>query len=466
MSEHTPTPDLPCLQDRYQCTRLLQRREGHITYWAQDLHAAEPVIVKQLNMEHLKDWSELELFEREVQTLASLKHPRIPSLRDHFKADKSCYLVQEAIVGQSLRTRLAQGPLSEGQVKQLAEQLLHILSYLHGLNPPVIHRDLKPENILLDKDDQVYLVDFGAVRDATLVNQMTVAGTFGYMPPEQAAGQVKPATDVYALAMTCIECLSGTPPYQLPQDQQLRVLFHDQIRVSPAFLRWLDVLSDPVIQHRPQDASEALSWLKAQSLPEVTERLTVSYPQPKHTSLTLKTQAPMPKPGTLIWLSLQHQLGRALVLSFIYLSLMWPLMFWGVNAWIPGGSGFYHGIMDWHPFSLGILAIWGYLTRLEYQALYAQFKQDVTIQLDGPVLRYQGTPHTLKALSAIEANTRDNIRVWTHTQTTLSFGKKQRVRLPVVLSPAEQQLLRHGIQEHLKNTLPPAEYQQWQQNFF
>lgn len=442
------------LHHRYRLIKTLHVREGHPTYLAEDTQSdpTSPlqVIIKQLNLGQVKEWSELELFEREVNTLAQLKHPQIPKLLDHFRDDSpevsACYLVQTAIAGKTLRKTLdEEGPLNEAEVTALAHQILDILSYLHALNPPVIHRDIKPDNLIVDPQGQVHLIDFGAVRDATLMNQMTVAGTFGYMPPEQAAGQVKPATDIYALGVTLIEGLTGCAPHVLPQNQQLRLLYHDRVVLSDTFKRWLDVLTDPVIDQRPRNAQEALHWLKAKALPESIGRLQINYPKPGRVDLIVSTQHTA-SPQQLVWKSLQNQIVKALGYGIVYWAFAYSILFLGINA--PGSIGyFFMMIMGLHPLSLGFLAILSWLTFKEYEVLKAQSLHDVRVSLEGDYLFYGAKAYRLSALSGVDYEASNNHRVVAINQTTLRF-KGSVLALPVRFTKAEEQLFEHVLQKH------------------
>lgn len=185
------------LQGRYALQQSLGQNAGRQTWLAQERSQTPPhsVIVKLLAFSPQMQWDEFKLFEREAQVLKHLDHPRIPKYRDYFSLDRDtgeglCWfaLVQDYIPGQSLQQLLDQGKrFTEEQVCSIATQVLKILMYLHGSNPPVLHRDIKPSNLIWTEDEQVYLVDFGAVADPTAVEgaTFTVVGTAGYAPLEQ-----------------------------------------------------------------------------------------------------------------------------------------------------------------------------------------------------------------------------------------------------------------------------------------
>jgi serine/threonine protein kinase len=257
---------------RYQLRRQLANNAGRQTWLATDIKAspAKPVIVKLLAFSPQMQWEEFKLFEREAQVLKTLNHPRIPKYQDYFSLDRDmgkglCWfaLVQDYIPGKSLQQLLDEGMrFTETQVRSLATQVLEILTYLHGLNPPVLHRDIKPSNLIWGEDEQVYLVDFGAVQDPTAVEgaTFTVVGTAGYAPLEQFYGKAVPASDLYALGATLIHLLTGTAPADLPQSN-LRIQFRDQVSLNPGFLRWIESLVQPDLDRRFSSATQAFEAL-------------------------------------------------------------------------------------------------------------------------------------------------------------------------------------------------------------
>src|SRR6185295_19135856 len=112
------------------------------------------------------------LFQREARVLASLNHPAIPKYRDSFVVETPqgpvSYLVHDFAPGQSLRGWVESGwRADEGEVVRIGAFLLEVLAYLHSLHPAVLHRDVKPANVIRSDDGGLWLVDFGAVRDAT-----------------------------------------------------------------------------------------------------------------------------------------------------------------------------------------------------------------------------------------------------------------------------------------------------------
>lgn len=264
--------------DRY----LLQRRFGNTaasrqTWLALDAHHHDkPVILKLLAFHPQMQLEELKLFEREAQILQSLDHPQIPNYHDYFSDEQDVLwfgLVQDYIPGTSLQECLHRGDIfSEADVQHIALCLLHILNYLHQQEPPVLHRDIKPSNIIWGEDDQLYLIDFGAVQNQAALTGVTftVVGSSGYAPLEQFWGRAVPSSDLYALGATLIHLLSGISPIDLPQ-QNGRLQLPEVVAVTPFFRTWIEKLVDPIQENRFATATEALDSLQQQTLPTISE---------------------------------------------------------------------------------------------------------------------------------------------------------------------------------------------------
>lgn len=271
------------LGDRYQTVELLGKKAGRQTWLAQDLQTQTQVVVKLLTFSSDFEWDDLKLFEREAETLQALTHPAIPRYLNHFEFDaangKGFALVQTYIEARSLEQHLKAGrTFSEAELKQIAKELLGILSYLHDRQPPVIHRDIKPSNVLLtnrsgNSAGQVYLVDFGSVQTlaAKEGGTITVVGTYGYMPPEQFGGRAVPASDLYSLGATLIYLATGRHPADLPQ-VDLRLQFEPLANLSPGLIRWLQWMVEPSLSQRLVSTQAALCALESPQAPPENSR--------------------------------------------------------------------------------------------------------------------------------------------------------------------------------------------------
>src|SRR6202045_3883090 len=110
--------------------------------------------------------SAIERFDKEIDLLFNMKHPRIPSLILSFQERGNYYFVMEFVPGRSLEKLLEQtnSPLPEEQTIKWMIQVCEALTYIHSRTPPVILRDLKPGNIMITPDNEVQLIGFGIAR--------------------------------------------------------------------------------------------------------------------------------------------------------------------------------------------------------------------------------------------------------------------------------------------------------------
>ena len=280
------------IAEQYRIVDFLGEGLGGLTYKAFDLKSDKYVALKVLSLNKMSNWKTMELFEREARILAQLKHPAISDYLNYFQVEdsqeKSWYLVQKFISGQSLSTLVENGwRTTEEEIINLATQILEILIYLHNLKPPVIHRDIKPQNIIRQPNGKFYLVDFGAVTDIyrqTLVGSSTVVGTYGYMPPEQFRGQAVPATDLYALGATTLYLLTYSSPAEFPQNK-LKIDFRSSVNLSEQLGDWLEIMLEPAVEDRFESASQALAVLTGEQ--KINSWQNSSLRKPSHSKITV-----------------------------------------------------------------------------------------------------------------------------------------------------------------------------------
>jgi serine/threonine protein kinase, bacterial len=157
----------------------------------------------------------------------------------------------------------------EQQVVELLAEILDILVFIHSQG--VIHRDIKPDNIMRRSlDRKLILIDFGAIKQVR--NQqmlhgqqtMTVAiGTPGYMPIEQASGNPRASSDLYALGSIGIQALTGINPYELASDDLTGELKWEHLTVAnPQLIAILQRMTRYHFKDRYLTAAEALSAVK------------------------------------------------------------------------------------------------------------------------------------------------------------------------------------------------------------
>jgi serine/threonine protein kinase len=277
-------------KDTYEVEHAVGEGGFGITYRARRASNGEVVALKQMRLEKVDSWKALELFEREASVLSSLGHPAIPHYVEFFAttpdgpvahtgegthAPDSLILVQRFVDGEDLGRRLADGRSFEAdELLGIIRRVLGALAYLHELNPPVIHRDVNPRNIVVDDDGAAFLVDFGAIQhrlQEKTVGGSTTVGTLGYIPMEQSLGKARPASDIYALAVTTTVLMTGMRPEELPLDDATgkidlgRLGLTTEADASEAKRRlcaFIDVGLEPIVGQRLGSARAAIEILE------------------------------------------------------------------------------------------------------------------------------------------------------------------------------------------------------------
>ncbi|MEU0884305.1 serine/threonine-protein kinase [Lentzea sp. NPDC005914] len=201
------------IDDRYVVGSLLGSGGMAEVYRAYDRSTTSSVAIKIFSGPGLPD-DELRL-QREATMLSSVDCPGIIPVYSSGTVSRRPYFVMREITGGTLRQRMRE-PLPPRFVARIGGQIASVLDHVHGLG--VVHRDIKPSNILLDDTEkQAYLADFGLALVAEVTRVTTsgvLVGTAGYLSPEQVRGStVGPPSDVYALGLVLLECLTGRAEY-------------------------------------------------------------------------------------------------------------------------------------------------------------------------------------------------------------------------------------------------------------
>jgi serine/threonine protein kinase len=222
-----------------------------------------------------------DLFHREAEILEQIgsEHPQIPNLFAFFDIpapnvatgvdDRFFYLVQEFVEGENLEQEmLRRGCFSEADIIEIITEMLNILEFIHSHN--VIHRDIKPSNIMRHINGRLYLLDFGAIKNIAKPGS-TIIYSPGYAPPEQLRGQqVFFASDLYALAATCVVLLTNESHENLFDTVRDRWQWENYAQVS----NHTTAVLNKMLQNAPFDrfqsvaeTREALTGNQAISLP-------------------------------------------------------------------------------------------------------------------------------------------------------------------------------------------------------
>lgn len=255
--------------DRYLIERELGKGGMGKVFLAKDqltmIETRKRVVLKVLHLENAHDADSQEQFKKEANTLANLRNDRIAACYGSLMLGDVPILIMEYVEGVSLDEFLAEreGALDERTTRELLLPIAEALDYAHRKN--IYHLDVKPQNIIVRKTPQMgiktCLLDFGIARkahpDGTMTYRMAAAGTPPYMSQEQRNNELATAAmDVFALAVTAYECLTGEMPY--PHGQTI----NHQVNPLPsngafpqAIMRGLDI--NP--RHRPASCVDLIN---------------------------------------------------------------------------------------------------------------------------------------------------------------------------------------------------------------
>lgn len=204
------------LQERYRIIKSLAQGGMGAVFLARELSLDIPCVVKEMLPMSDPTFTETfaEQFRREAKILADLRHPNLPRVTHYFIENANYYLVMDMIDGKSLDKLIGPTGMPESVVLDIADQLLGVLDYIHSKG--VLHRDIKPANIILQPDGRAVLVDFGLVKveggrggkDGPSIRGLTPH----YAPPEQYTGGTDQRSDLFSLAATLYQMLTGRLP--------------------------------------------------------------------------------------------------------------------------------------------------------------------------------------------------------------------------------------------------------------
>jgi serine/threonine protein kinase len=204
----------PDLAGRYTITGVAGRGGSATVYIARDERLGREVAVKILDVAD-RGGRRADQLSREALILARLDHPGIVPVHDRGQlADGRTYYVMKLVRGRPLAEAAADRPAIADRLLLFARMLETVaFAHAHG----VVHRDLKPDNILVGSFGEVYVMDWGAAKDAAPDPERLVVGTPGFMPPEQAAARpdVDSRADIFALGTILRELLGEDPPRPL-----------------------------------------------------------------------------------------------------------------------------------------------------------------------------------------------------------------------------------------------------------
>jgi len=194
-----------------------------VVYEAVDPNLDRRVAIKLVRPEHLGDDARRRLV-REARALAKISHPNVVTVHDVGEHDDQVFVATELVEGETM---------ASWQIGRDWRALIDAwIQVARGLSAAhaggIVHRDVKPSNVFVGRDGRVRIGDFGIARDhaggaiesaagrTVIIGPLTatgaVAGTPGYMAPEQLRGALDARSDQFALCVAVVEGLTEARP--------------------------------------------------------------------------------------------------------------------------------------------------------------------------------------------------------------------------------------------------------------
>ena len=201
----------------YRITRELGAGGMGVVYEAVDTKLDRTVALKFLPPESTRDPDAKARFVHEAKAASAIDHPNVCNIYEIDETeDGQLFLAMACYEGETLKDRIARGPLPIDEALDITRQVAEGLTEAHARE--IVHRDIKPANIFITDDGLVKILDFGLAKLAgqTLLTKTgTTLGTAIYMSPEQARGDVTDhRTDLWCLGVVMYEMVTGQVPFQ------------------------------------------------------------------------------------------------------------------------------------------------------------------------------------------------------------------------------------------------------------
>ena len=293
---------------------------------ARDTRLQREVALKILPEAFASDAERLSRFTREAHVLASLNHPGIGAIYSFEEVDGTHFLGLELVAGETLKQRIARGPIPAAEAFGIARQIVEALGAAHVKG--ILHRDLKPANVKVTPEGRVKLLDFGlakALRGERVSPEISqsptaaadgtreglILGTASYMSPEQARGRVLDArSDLWSFGCLLYEMLAGRKAFDGDTLSDILVAILDRDpdwealpAATPPFVRdVLHGLLEKDVERRFRDVGDVKAALDGAFASGSTEQTLASVPS---------TRRP------LRWLAAGGAVAAALAVAFL-----------------------------------------------------------------------------------------------------------------------------------------------------
>ncbi len=187
-----------------------------VVYRAFDTRLQREVALKLLPSQQAAEPERVHQLMREARAASALNHLNIVTVYEVGSDHGQVFMAMEYIVGQSLAHAISGSGLPLTNTLHYACQIAAALDKAHASG--IVHRDLKPANIMVTPEGHIKLLDFGLARQAPAAPGVTaegaIAGTIGYMSPEQVRGiPLDHRTDIFSFGVVLYEMATGKRPF-------------------------------------------------------------------------------------------------------------------------------------------------------------------------------------------------------------------------------------------------------------
>ncbi|HEY8234316.1 MAG TPA: protein kinase [Vicinamibacteria bacterium] len=189
---------------------------------ARDPRLGREVAIKVLPAHRLSDETKRRRFVQEARTASTLNHPSIVTIYEIERDGDVDFIVMELVHGKDLERSIPPRGMPLAEALRIAIPVADALARAHAAG--IVHRDLKPANVVVSDEGVPKILDFGLAKllesetagsidstlDSPLSHAGTIAGTPGYMSPEQATGRsVDARSDVFSFGALLFEMVTG-----------------------------------------------------------------------------------------------------------------------------------------------------------------------------------------------------------------------------------------------------------------
>lgn len=287
---------------RYHIESLLGQGGMGRVYKARDKTLDRMVAIKVIRQGVVGEAAALQRFKQELLLASKISHKNVLRIHDMGEVGPVKFISMAYVEGPDLYHVLRDNPkLPFERALSFSRQLAEALAAAHGEG--VVHRDLKPQNILVDKDDYIYVSDFGLAKSfeedsVGMTRSGAFIGTPRYMSPEQVEGNpADQRSDLYAYGLILYEMVAGNVPFT--GETTLKVMYQrlqetpkSPRLANPSIPTWFDAVimrcleKDPAARY--QNAQEILMDLQTARSSAGTSRVGISHPE----SRTVQIQIP------------------------------------------------------------------------------------------------------------------------------------------------------------------------------